>query len=167
MTVIPRPKAVKDLFADLLGRQVEIEHAPFPVVPSAKRPCCIGVYVTDRLQTGAVVCADIQLAARSGAALGLVPPLAADVAVDDRELPESLLENFGEVINIFAGLFNRRGLPHLKLYSVHAPNTTPPDDITLLLRGLNRRGDYRLTLEGYGVGHLGVVLPWDTASLSD
>ncbi|HET7658777.1 MAG TPA: hypothetical protein VFK66_00205 [Oryzihumus sp.] len=159
MTVLPPPKRIRDLFADLLGREVDISPCLEPVVPTLLRPCAIGVYVTDDIKTGAVVCADLELAARAGAALSLVPKAGADAAIEGRYIPQNLLDNFAEVINVFAGLFNVPNAPHLKLYSVVAPDETPPADLVPLVRRVTRRVDLRLAIDGYGLGHLAVVLP--------
>ena len=159
MTVLPPPKRIRDLFADLLGRDVEISPCLEPVVPSIVRPCAIGVYVTDDVKTGALVCADLELAARAGAALSLVPPATADDAITGRYIPQNLLDNFSEVVNVFAGLFNVPNAPHLKLWSVVAPDELPPPDLVPVLRRLTRRVDVRLAIDGYGLGHLAVVLP--------
>ena len=105
-TSIPDPKPVKDLFQDLLGRTVTISSLDKPVVPSARRACCTGLYVDGNVDTRALVCADLDLAARSGAALGLVPPTGAQTAIDNLELPGALYDNFFEVLNIFSSLFN-------------------------------------------------------------
>jgi len=159
VTILPAPKRIRDVFADLLGRDVELTNAPEPVVPTLLQPCAVAVYVTDRVQTGALVCADLGLAARAGAALALIPPARADAAVEDRMLPHNLLENFHEVVNVFAGVFNVPTAPHVKLYAVHAPDQFPPRDVVAMLRRLTRRADYSLYIDGYGHGRLGVVLP--------
>ena len=106
-----------------------------------------------------MVCADLELAARAGAALSLVPKAGADAAIEGRYIPQNLLDNFAEVINVFAGLFNVPNAPHLKLYSVVAPDETPPADLVPLVRRVTRRVDLRLAIDGYGLGHLAVVLP--------
>jgi hypothetical protein len=158
VTVLPAPKSVRDLFADLLGRGVEIAVSSAPVLPTPKMPVCTSVYVTERLQTGAIVVADLDLAARSGAALGLIPKGGAEAAVEDRELPKNLLDNFSEVTNIFAGLFNLPGQPHLKQYAVHPPFAALPDDVTGLMTMPTGRENYDLDIDGYGKGRLSVVL---------
>jgi hypothetical protein len=159
VTVLPPPKAVRDLFADLLGRGVEINISSLKLVPDARTPCCVSVYTTEKKQTGALMVADLDLAARAGAALGLIPKGGAEAAVEDRELPANLAENFREVANIFAALFNVGDQPRLVLYNVHAPGAMAPEDVTALLRGVARREDYLIEIEGYGSGRLAVVLP--------
>ncbi len=160
MPSIPDPKPIKDLFQDLLGRTVTISPMDEPVVPTARRACCVGTYVDANLNTKALVAADLDLAARAGAALGLVPPTGADTAIENRELPAALYDNFYEVMNIFSSLFNT-GDPndHLKLHIVYQPGTVIPEGAAMQLRGLGKRADFHLDIDGYGRGALGVVVP--------
>lgn len=160
MPSIPDPKPIKDLFQDLLGRTVTISPMDTPVIPTARRACCVGMYVDANLDSKALVAADLDLAARAGAALGLVPPAGADTAVENRELPAALYDNFYEVLNIFSSLFNT-GDPneHLKLSTVYQPGTVIPTSAAMQLRGLGKRADFNLDIDGYGRGALGVVVP--------
>ncbi|HYO18711.1 MAG TPA: hypothetical protein VES02_08620 [Dermatophilaceae bacterium] len=160
MPSIPEPKPIKELFQDLLGRNVTISQMDEPVVPSARRACCVGLYVDANLDSKALVAADLDLAARAGAALGLVPPTGADTAIENRELPPALYDNFYEVMNIMASLFNE-GDPadHLKLQTVFQPGAVIPQSAAMQLRGLGRRADFHLDIDGYGRGALGVVVP--------
>lgn len=160
MPSIPDPKPIKDLFQDLLGRTVTISPMDTPVIPTARRACCVGMYVDANLDSKALVAADLDLAARAGAALGLVPPAGADTAVANRELPAALYDNFYEVLNIFSSLFNT-GDPneHLKLSTVYQPGTVIPTSAAMQLRGLGKRADFNLDIDGYGRGALGVVVP--------
>ena len=159
-TSIPDPKPIKDLFASLLGRDVEISPMGEPVVPTARRACCVGLYVNSEADVKALVAADLELSARAGAALGLVPKTGADTAIENRELPAALYDNFFEVMNIFSSLFND-GEPedHLKLSSVFQPGSVIPTNAARMLRGLGKRADFNLDVDGYGRGALGVVVP--------
>lgn len=161
MTALPEPKPVKDLFQDLLGRSVSISSMNEPVVPSARRACCVGLYVDGGLDTKALVAADLPLAARAGAALGLVPSTGADTAIDNNELPAALYDNFFEIMNIFSSLFNT-GDPedHLKLQTVFQPGSVIPSNAAMQMRGLGKREDFHLDIEGYGRGSLGIVVPF-------
>lgn len=159
-TPIPDPKPIKDLFESLLGRDVTISPMSEPVVPTARRACCVGLYVNSDSDVRALVAADLPLAARAGAALGLVPKTGADTAIENQELPAALYDNFFEVMNIFSSLFND-GDPedHLKLSSVFQPGSVIPLDAARMLRGLGKRADFTLEVDGYGPGALGVVVP--------
>ncbi len=134
VTQIPDPKPIKDLFESLLGRDVEISPMSEPVVPTARRACCVGLYVDGNADVKALVAADLELSARAGAALGLVPKTGADTAIENRELPAALYDNFYEVMNIFSSLFNE-GAPedHLKLSSVFQPGSVIPTGVFPLL----------------------------------
>lgn len=160
-TSIPDPKPVKDLFESLLGRDVEISAMGEPVVPTARRACCVGLYVDANHDTKALVAADLELSARAGAALGLVPKAGADTAIENRELPAALYDNFYEVMNIFSSLFND-GAPedHLKLSQVFQPGMVIPTTAAKMLRGLGKRADFKLEVDGYGPGALGIVVPF-------
>jgi hypothetical protein len=160
MTAIPDLKPIKDLFQDLLGRSVTLTAIDEKVVPTARRACCVGLYVDSDLATRALVAADLDLAARAGAALGLVPHTGADTAIENRELPPALYDNFFEVLNIFSSLFNTGHTDsHLTLRTVYQPGTVIPTAAAMQLRGLGRRGDFRIDIDGYGQGALGVVVP--------
>lgn len=160
MPSLPNPKPIKDLFQDLLGRTVNISSIDTPVVPTARRACCVGTYVDPQGTTTALMVADLDLAARAGAALGLVPVSGATTAVENRELPGALYDNFHEVLNICASLFNT-GHPdeNVKLDVVYQPGTVIPTQVAMQLRGLGRRADYQLEIDSYGTGALGVVVP--------
>lgn len=160
-TKIPDPKPIKDLFESLLGRDVEISPKGEPVVPTARRACCVGLYVDANADVKALVAADLELSARAGAALGLVPKTGADTAIENRELPAALYDNFYEVMNIFSSLFNE-GDPedHLKLSSVFQPGSVIPTNAAKMLRGLGKRADFNLDVDGYGRGAIGVVIPF-------
>ena len=160
-TPIPEPKPIKDLFESLLGRDVEISPSSEKVIPTARRACCVGLYVDSNTDVRALVAADLDLSARAGAALGLVPKAGADQAIENRELPAALYDNFYEVMNIFSSLFNV-GDPedHLKLSSVCQPGSIIPTTAAKMLRGLGKRADFTLDVDGYGLGALGVVVPF-------
>lgn len=160
-TSIPDPKPIKDLFESLLGRDVEISSMNEPVVPTARRSCCVGLYQDANADVRALVAADLDLSARAGAALGLVPKTGADTAIENRELPPALYDNFYEVMNIFSSLFNV-GEPedHLKLAQVFQPGMVIPVTAARMLRGLGKRADFHLDVDGYGRGALGVVVPF-------
>jgi hypothetical protein len=72
-------------------------------------------------------------------------------------LPEDLTENFYEVVNIMASVFNEPGAPHLKLYKVHAVGEKLPTDVASSLGYVIRRLDLEVTVHGYGSGRLSSV----------
>ncbi len=161
MAKIPDHKPIKDLFESLLGRDVTIATQEERVVPTARRACCVGTYVNGHGDVGALVAADLELSARAGAALGLVPPTGADTAIENQELPAALYDNFFEVLNIFASLFvDEETEANLKLHQVYQPGMVLPRTAAMQIRGLGSREDFRLEVDGYGAGALGIVIPF-------
>lgn len=156
-TPLPSAKGVRDVLADLLGRDVDVQPGD-PVVPTLRRPACVAAYVDDRTRLSATASLDLALTAYVGAALGLVPAATAQLAVDEGVLPDSLVENVGEVLNIMSSLFNVPDTPHLKLHATTAPGTQPPADVVVLTRALGRRLDLSVVVADYGTGGLSVVL---------
>lgn len=161
MAKIPDHKPIKDLFESLLGRDVTIATQEEKVVPTARRACCVGVYANGKGDTGALVSADLELSARAGAALGLVPVTGANTAIENGELPAALYDNFFEVMNIFSSLFvDEQTGANLKLKTVYQPGMILPREAAMQMRGLGAREDFRLEVDGYGPGSLGIVIPF-------
>lgn len=156
MTYLPANKEIRDLLGDLLDKEVEVRPGP-PFAITDRNPASVAVYVDDSIVVRAVICFDLALSAYAGAALALVPAAQAEVAVEERELPEKLTEPLHEVLNIAAALFNVEGAPHMKLYGMHAVNATPPD-VRARSQVLGRRIDLWVDVAGYGTGRLAIVL---------
>ena len=153
---VPHPKQIRDLFLGLTGKDVEVGPVD-PVVPG-RDPAVVAVFVTDKLATGAAGACDLPLAAYAGAALGLVPLPQAQEAIGSGVLPEDLTENFAEVVNVLASVFNGGSdAPHLKLYKVHGVGETLPTDVASCLGYVVRRLDLRVDVQGYGAGRLSSV----------
>src|SRR4051794_23510335 len=136
-SVIPASLAVRNLFEDLLGREVTV--APGAPLEQADLGNAVVAIFTEHLQMCAVLGMDLSLAANAGAALGLLPAGAAEDAVDDKALPPMLAENVAELCNVLTSLLNREGAPHVKLYQVIVPGQAVPNDAAALLLALGRR----------------------------
>ncbi len=154
-TTLPSPKDVRDMIEGLLGRGVTVQ----PCSPlETDKPHSVAVYVDDNLNTAAVGVLDLPLSAYTGAAIGLVPPGAAEAAVEDGVLPGSVRANLDEVLNVLSALFNTPGARHLRLYATYAPGEPPPTDISGIVRALGRRLDLTVSVSGYGEGRFALVL---------
>jgi hypothetical protein len=153
---VPHPKQVRDLFLSLTGKEVEV--GPGQPVFAGREPAAVAVYVTDKLQTGAVVACDLDLTAYAAGALGLVPLPQVEEAIAEQRLGEELKDNAYEVLNILASVFNEQpDAPHLKLHKVHAVDEKLPTDIASMLGYVVRRMDLHVALPGYGAGRLSMV----------
>jgi len=154
---LPAIKEIRDLLADLLGRDIDLSPTT-PLAPSSKNPTSVGVYVDDALQVTAVVVCDLAFSAYVAAAIGLVPPPTAQEAVEEGTLSLALRENLYEVLNIAASLFNVGEHTHLRLYDLHAAGDPLPGSVLVQALTLGRREDLEVEVGGYGRGRLSVVL---------
>jgi hypothetical protein len=156
-TPLPTAKDVRDLLEGLLGRDVEVTTGGAMVNPGAAGGALVGVYVDARLGLRALVVADLPLAARAGAAIALMPPGGAEVAIEEEQLSPALLENAYEILNITASLFNVDGAPHVRLDRCHAPGEALPGDVAGHVLAYVPRLDLDVVIKGYGAGRLSVL----------
>ena len=158
ITELPPNKAVKDVFEDLLGRDVTVSPSNDRTPVGPEHLTMEAVYVDDQMKMRAVIVTDLALTAYAAAALGLVPPAGAEAAIEDGELSESLIDNISEVFNIMAGLFNREGAPHVRLYAWYPPGDPAPSDVAELTAAFIGRNDLDVDIAGYGAGQIGLVI---------
>ncbi|KRA31158.1 MULTISPECIES: hypothetical protein [unclassified Nocardioides] len=154
---LPQPKQLRDLLADLLGRDVTLSPAT-PFAPAPDTAASIAVYVDDQLRISALILCDLTFSAHAGAAIGLIPVGGAQAAIDDGKITDAMSENLYEVLNIAASMFNVAGAEHLRLHALHPAG--PPLDPQLRISALTlgRREDLTIDIAGYGAGAVSVVL---------
>jgi len=156
-THLPLPKQVRDLFAELLDRDITLGPSD-PLTPGPKVPASVATYVDDMLRVTGVISCDLPLSARAGAALGLAPAAEAEAAIEDGRITEVLAENLYEVLNIAASMFNVDGATHVRLHSLHPAGAPMPPDVQARALVLGRREDLAIDIAGYGGGRLSIVL---------
>lgn len=154
---LPQPKQVRDLLAELLGREVTLSPGA-PYAPGPDTPASVAVYVDDQLGIRALIACDLTFSAHAGAAIGLVPPGGAQAAVEDGKLTDTLAENLYEVLNIAASMFNVPGADHLKLHALHPAGPPLDPQLRVSTLTLGRREDLAVSIAGYGDGVLSIVL---------
>lgn len=153
---LPVPKAVKDLFEELLGRPVTVGIGePFRAADMQQNPL-VSTYVDDNMALRAVVGMDLPLAAYAGAALGLIPSGGAQACIEDRELSTNMSENVTEVCNIVSSLLNHQGLPRLRMERTFLPGHPAPSDAATHLQAVGRRLDLVVEVQGYGKGRMAI-----------
>jgi hypothetical protein len=156
-SVIPGSLQVRNLFEDLLGRDVTVTPGD-PLVVKDLSTAVVAIFVDHSQQIVGVIGMDLTLAANAGAALGLLPAGAAEDAVEAKSLPATIAENVGELCNVLTSLLNREGAPHVKLYQVIYPGTTLPNDAQAHLLALGRRLDLTVEINRYGKGRFSLSL---------
>jgi hypothetical protein len=156
VSVLPGALAVRNLFEDLLGREVAVSPGE-PISAEELSTATVAIF-TDSLKTYGVLGMDLPLAANAGAALGLVPAGAAEDSIDENQLFPNLAENVFELCNVLTSLLNRKGGPHIKLYQVVYPGDPLPEDARAYLLALGRRIDLTVEVSRYGGGKFSLAL---------
>ena len=156
-SVIPVALTVRNLFEDLLGRDVTV--APGDPMTAADLPTGVfAIYTDTSQQLYAVLGMQLALAANAGAALGLLPAGAAEDSIEEKKLFPNLAENVFELCNVLTSLLNREGAPHVKLYQVIYPGMDLPNDARAHLLALGKRLDLTVEVARYGKGKFSLSL---------
>ncbi len=155
MAGVPTLDAVTNVLSPLLPGTTSVK-AGTPVPGGPKAPAMIGIYVTDdgKLHT-ACVC-NYAMISFCGASLAMIP---AGIAKDglNGQVPENILENFQEILNIFAQIINQPGRPHQSFKTLLKAAETGTPEITELLAKPAARLDVEVTVSNYGVGKMSVL----------
>lgn len=156
MTHLPEPMQVRTMLEELLGRTVKATTTSI-WSPTTTDRGAVAAY-TDRFEAvRSLALCDLALSAFVGTAIGLVPVGQAEAAIEDQDLPEPILENLHEVLNVCAGLLNSPDSPRVRLHSVARPGEPLPAHVRALTTVLGPRLDLELTIAGYGTGRLSFV----------
>ncbi|MET0827374.1 MAG: hypothetical protein ABWZ89_12740 [Acidimicrobiales bacterium] len=156
-SVLPGSHTVRNLFEDLLGRDVNVSPGD-PLAQGDLATSTVAIYTDNAQQIYGVLGMNLPLAANVGAALGLLPAGAAEDSVDEKTLFPNLAENVGELCNVLTSLLNREGGPHVKLYQVVYPGMDLPNDARAHLLALGRRLDLTIEVARYGKGKFSLSL---------
>ena len=157
-TPVPTGMDVREVLEAILGRDVTATTSGVMVDPARSPGALVGVWKDRGLRMSVILALDLELAARLGAAIALVPAGGAEAAIEDGELPDNLLENASEIVNVATSLFNGEGLPHLSLDKVYAPNELLPADVAGRVMTFARRNDLDIDVKGYGTGKMSVLV---------
>jgi hypothetical protein len=157
VSVLPGTQAVRNLFEDLLGREVTVSPGS-PLSADEVKTATIAVFADTSQQIYGVLGMELSLAANAGAALGLLPAGAAEDSIDEKKLLPNLAENVFELCNVLTSLLNREGGPHIKLLQVVYPGDPLPNDARAHLMALGRRVDLVVEVNRYGKGKFSLSL---------
>lgn len=157
-TPLPAALEVRELLESLVGRDFDALTGAAMVDPQAPGGAVVAEYVNNSMQLAALIVVDLPLAAAAGSAIALLPPAGVSESVEYAELSLPQLENFSEVLNVLASLFNAEGAPHLKLTNVHAPGAALPNDVGPWVLSYVPRLDLSVSVAGYGDGTLSILV---------
>jgi hypothetical protein len=157
-SVIPVALTVRNLFEDLLGRDVTVNPGD-PMTVKDLPTAVVAVFVDSSQQLVGVIGLDLKLAAHAGASLGLLPVGAAEDCIDEKKLFPNIAENVGELCNVLTSLLNNReGGRRVKLHQVVYPGEKLPNDVQAHLLALGRRLDLMVEVSRYGAGRFWLSL---------
>lgn len=150
---VPDDGAIAGLIGELLDRKVAVSRnfGDYEVPAQAR----LATFADDDGHLAAVAAADLGFVAHTGASLALIPVATSELAVSEGEVPAALEENFYEVVNIMASLFNVDPSSHVKLTATHALGApgVPPEASTALSTDTKPHW-FDVSIDGYGEGTL-------------
>ncbi|XBH22161.1 hypothetical protein V5R04_02735 [Jonesiaceae bacterium BS-20] len=158
ITPLPKAQEVRELLENLVGRNIELLTGGPMVDPAGPGGAVVAEFVSDSFALNALVVMDVPAAAHISAALALIPAAVSAEAAQQGELTDLFLEATHEVCNVISALFNKEGAPHLRLGTVHPPQTELPNDISSWVMAYVARLDLELEVTGYGQGNLSILV---------
>jgi hypothetical protein len=156
---LPIQEVLKDFFVDLLGKGAAASKArEMKLDPNDERQLVVSVWEDKFNRIGAICVAEQMMAAIAGAALVLAPPaLVADVEKEG-VLPDNLLDNYNEVVNILSSVMNQTEAVHLRLTKTYMwPSDELPGDVWKVAKEPSNRRDFDLTVDGYGSSKISIL----------
>ena len=116
-----------------------------------------GLFRDDAGRPAAAVGCDLETAARSAAALSLMPMHHVRAALDQGQLDEVLLGNLHEVFNVLSSLLNHDHLPHLTLRGI---SVAGDPGLAGLTEEAPLKAAFEVELPSFGRGTLVFTRPW-------
>ncbi len=141
----PTPDALQRLLKDLLGVGVTVRAGGCPTGPTG----LAGYYADSTGKVTAAAWFEQVLAAYAGAALSMIDADQAKAATGGDQLPDNLVENANEVLNVVSALLH--GDSHVKLGGTTQTPPAPSEVATLLGRPTDQLW-FTVDVEGYGAG---------------
>jgi hypothetical protein len=163
--VVPAESDLCDLLTGLVGADVATTPASTPM--TTKEAYVIADYVEDDGSLTGLCLADVKIANFLGAALAMIPANAAEKDARAKKLSDEVKDNIQEIFNIAASLFNTSGGKHNRFRRLYLPHKEDlPSEVEAVLKSPAARGDYALSVPGYGDGKLSVLAGWAKAPVA-
>lgn len=153
---LPIQETIRDLVGDLLGRATIATKQPEAL--EGTEVAVVAEYVNQAGAPATLAVCDAGFANGVGGALTLVPIPVVEESTAAGEVPDNLLENVQEVLNIMAKLFNSAAAPHVRLKGLHRGVDELPGPVAELLAGARARKDFAVEVDGYGRGRVALLV---------
>jgi hypothetical protein len=156
--VVPSPAAVRTLLAQLVGPDVVVTSVPS--VPARQGTSVVAVYVHDDGSPAGVWVSTVAFAASAGAALTGIQPTVVEGQIRSDRLGDMALDNFRELMNVGAALFNVDHAPHTRLLGLYQPPHEPlPPGVADLMKAATAKVAMHVSVERYGEGPTWILMP--------
>ena len=150
---LPNLDDVAGLFTMLFGNDTTCKPGKAPLPPDA---CAIvAAYQDSTGATKRLLTCDLAFANSAGAALSMIPPGAANDAIKTGNVPDNILMNLHEVMNIAVNLFTDSFDGRLELASVTRINEVSPETKAALTS--KERTTIDVAIPRYAAGRVGMI----------
>ncbi|HEX5097488.1 MAG TPA: hypothetical protein VFX21_15775 [Acidimicrobiia bacterium] len=154
---VPTNEAIRAILADIVGgRAVTVALSQDPADTDA--PGVLADYSVDDGPVGVLCVADLSLSNVVGAAIAAETSEQVDAAVNDNQIADATIENWNEVVNQIARLFNSPDTPTLRVREVRRLPAELPNDVNELLATPLARRAFDVEVADLGKGTLAVVV---------
>lgn len=150
---LPSLDAVNKLFTMLFGQGTICKASQTPLGPEA---CAVvACYRDNNGTTKRLLTCDLAFANSAGAALSMIPPAAANDATKAGHVPDNILANLSEVLNIAINLFTDSFGGRLELAGVSRLSDLPPEAKSALTA--KDRATVEVLIPRYAAGQVGLI----------
>jgi len=146
---LPSINKIKEVLDSLLDMEITIEESE-PI--SDESPRSITTFVTDSGIIGTVCICDLLLTCFIGGALDLIPVEEVQQYAESGEIPDNILNNFKEAMNVSASLFNSENSPRISTGDVLINPEKLNTDLNIVINKAKEISSYRITIPNYGEG---------------
>ena len=143
---IPTPITTTDILGMVFGEDTDSFDGT-PVDPSQSY---VATFIDDEGELVAIGACDTAFGAYAGAALSLIPKPGAQDAIKEGSLPQPMVDNLYEVMNICTRLLMDDRTPHLRLQQLLAPGESPQEAQALVDAG--HAVHMKVDVPRYGMG---------------
>lgn len=152
-TALPGVSEVSTLFAMLFGSNTACKVSKTPL--TLESSVLVATYRDNAGTPRRLLTCDLEFANSAGAALSMIPPAAANDATKAREIPENVLANLHEVLNIAVNLFTETFGGRLELADVRRVAELTPE-LQSALKSASP-ATLEIAIPRYAAGRIGLI----------
>jgi len=144
---MPAPDAISELLCMVFGDGVKTSKGK----EESAKGSYIATYVDDEDKLVALCACDLSFVAYSSAALSMIPAAVANEMIKDKDLNETVIANFHEIMNICSKLMMSDDSAHLRLLKTIDPSES---EKTVADFKAASTSAYAIDIPKYGIGKL-------------